>query len=206
MSLEGDVSGWIRQLQAGERAGVQNLWERYFQKLLPIARRKLGGLPRGAEDSEDVALSAFDSFIRGVEQGRFPKLEDRDDLWQLLVVLTQRKAVDRLVYEMRDKRDFRRLRADLDASASNGDLLRELIGREPDPAFAAEVGEEYQRLLKMLPDDECRRIAVSKMEGCTNEEVRERLGVALATVGRRLALIRKVWDHTVSTPCPLPGS
>ena len=206
MDGEGSITVFLGLLKAGDRAAAQPLWDAYFHRLVALARSRLRGTPRGMADEEDVALSAFDSFIRGVEQGRFPKLEDRDDLWQLLVVLTQRKAVDRLVYEMRDKRDFRRLRADLDASASNGDLLRELIGREPDPAFAAEVGEEYQRLLKMLPDDECRRIAVSKMEGCTNEEVRERLGVALATVGRRLALIRKVWDHTVSTPCPLPGS
>ena len=33
-------------------------------------------------DEEDVALSAFDSFCRGAEQGRFPRLDDRDDLWQ----------------------------------------------------------------------------------------------------------------------------
>ena len=46
-----------------------------------------------------------------------------------------------------------------------------------------------------LPDDELRQIALSKMEGCTNEEIGVRLGVSLATVERRLALIRKTWDR-----------
>jgi len=43
-----------------------------------------------------VALGVFDSFCRGAEQGRFPKLDDRHDLWRLLVLLTAGK-VARLV-------------------------------------------------------------------------------------------------------------
>jgi hypothetical protein len=43
-------------------------------------------------DQEDVALSAFDSFCRNAEEGRFPHLDDRDNLWRLLVVITARKA------------------------------------------------------------------------------------------------------------------
>ena len=38
-------------------------------------------------EPEDVALSAFNSLCRGLENGRFPKLQDRDDLWRLLVVI-----------------------------------------------------------------------------------------------------------------------
>ena len=62
-------------------------------------------------DEEDVALSAFDSFFRSAEQGRFPRLSDRDDLWQILVLVTTRKAVDLRTYEGRDKRDWRRVAA-----------------------------------------------------------------------------------------------
>ena len=43
-------------------------------------------------DEEDVALSAFKSFVRAVQEDRFLKLDDRDDLWQILVMLTLRKA------------------------------------------------------------------------------------------------------------------
>jgi len=34
-----------------------------------------------------VALSAFDSFCRAVDQGRFPRLNDRHDLWQILMLI-----------------------------------------------------------------------------------------------------------------------
>jgi hypothetical protein len=86
------ASHWIDRLKAGDSAAAQRLWEGYFQRLVALARGRLQGLPRRAADEEDVALSAFASFCRGVERGRFPQLQDREDLWKLLVVLTARKA------------------------------------------------------------------------------------------------------------------
>jgi RNA polymerase sigma factor (sigma-70 family) len=194
MSSSGDVTQWIRQLEEGDRQAVQRLWERYFRGLVGLARKKLGGLPRRAADEKDVALSAFDSFIRGAEQGRFPRLEDRDDLWQVLVMITTRKAIDLAEHEGRDKRDWRRLQAQSDGDADDsGSLLRGLVGREPDPAFAAQVAEELERLLARLPDDELRQIVLRKLEGWTNQEIAAGCDIALPTVERRLRIIRKHW-------------
>jgi RNA polymerase sigma factor (sigma-70 family) len=196
MSLSGDVTHWIRQLEAGEREAVQKLWERYYRELVSLAHKKLGNLPRRAADEEDVALSAFDSFIRRAEQGRFPRLEDRDDLWQLLVVITTRKAIDLISHEGRDRRDWRRLQEN---SPEDGSLLRSLLGREPSPAFAAEVAEECQRLLALLPDEQLRQIALAKLEGYTNAEIAEQIQRPSVTVERRLALIRKYWAGEQAT-------
>src|SRR5213082_599403 len=92
MPPQGSVTQWLGQAQAGDAAAAQQLWQRYFGRLVGLARVKLRGAPRGMADEEDVALSAFDSFYRGVEQGRFLQLNDRDNLWSLLVVITARKA------------------------------------------------------------------------------------------------------------------
>ena len=72
--------------------------------LVGLARSKLGDVPRRAEDEEDVALAAFASFCKGIEAGRFSRLDDRDDLWQVLIVLTERKAVDQVRRERAQKR------------------------------------------------------------------------------------------------------
>jgi RNA polymerase sigma factor (sigma-70 family) len=192
MSPSGDVTHWLRQLQAGEREAIQNLWERYYRKLVCLARKKLGDLPRRAADSEDVALSAFASFCAAAEQGRFPRLEDRDDLWQLLVVITTRKAIDQINHEGRDRRDWRRLQEN---GHADGSLLRSLLGREPTPAFAAEVAEECRRLLAGLGDDTLRALALGKLEGYSNAELAEDLGFSLAKVERKLARIRHIWEH-----------
>src|SRR4051812_34565394 len=92
MTSDGSVSRWIDRLPLGDPAAVRQLWQRYFHRLVSLARKKLAHAPRGMADEEDVALSAFDSFCRQAEQGRFPDLADRDGLWRLLVVMTGRKA------------------------------------------------------------------------------------------------------------------
>ncbi len=104
MSGDGSVSRWLNELKAGDEVAAQKLWEGYFHRLVALARMKLRGAQRRAEDEEDAALSAFDSFCRGVEQGRFPQLSNRDELWRLLVIITARKAYDLAEREGRLKR------------------------------------------------------------------------------------------------------
>jgi hypothetical protein len=104
MSNVGSVTCWITDLKAGDPAAAQALWQRYFGQLVARARHKLRRMPRRAADEEDVALSAFDNFCRAAEKGRFPNLTNRDDLWQLLLVLTDRKAIDLARRERRHKR------------------------------------------------------------------------------------------------------
>ena len=92
MSDSGSVTVWITRLKAGDAIAADQLWENYYRRLVGLARERLRGQPRAAADEEDVALSAFHSFFRGVERNQFPRLDDRYDLWQLLVVMTARKA------------------------------------------------------------------------------------------------------------------
>src|SRR4051794_14182513 len=90
---QGSVTLWVDGLKGGAaNAAAQPLWERYFDRLVHLARAGLRRNARGPADEEDVALSAFDSFCRGAAEGRFPRLEGRDDLWRLLVTITARKA------------------------------------------------------------------------------------------------------------------
>src|SRR5262245_49838095 len=169
MSPEESVSHWINLLQGGDPAAAQRLWERYFQRLAGLARAKLQGHPRRAADEEDVALSVFRCLCEGAARGRFPHLDDRDDLWRLLVTLTERKAFNLARDERRLKRgggavfSAAELPRPGDSSAPGG--LDHVAGREPTPEFAAEVAEEYRRLLGRLGNTELQAIAVWKMEG-----------------------------------------
>jgi ECF sigma factor len=79
------VTFYLNLLKAGDQAAAEPLWERYFTQLVRRARLALGAAPRGAADEEDIALSAFHSFCRGVEDGRFPRLDNRYDLWRVLL-------------------------------------------------------------------------------------------------------------------------
>jgi DNA-directed RNA polymerase specialized sigma24 family protein len=142
-----------------------------------------------------VALSAFNSVCEGAAEGRFPKLGDRGDLWQLLVHLTAQKAVDQVRHEQRKKRDHRKT-VPVNEDSQNG-----ILGREPGPDFAAQMVEECQRLLARLEEEDpelrLRAVALWKMEGYTNEEIADKLKRDVRTVERRLRLIREVWRGEV---------
>jgi DNA-directed RNA polymerase specialized sigma24 family protein len=200
MHAEASVTHWIDKLKAGDPDAAQKLWERYFRRLVGLARKKLRAAPRRAADEEDVALSAFDSFCRGAEQDRFPQLHDRLDLWQLLVLLTARKAIDLAQHERRQKRgggallDEAALPYPVDSSAQ-GAPLEQFAAPEPTPAFAAQVAEECRRLLERLDSADLRQVALLKVEGYSNEEIAAQLGCGLRTVERRLRLIRTMWKQ-----------
>ena len=200
MRTDASVTQWIDRLKAADPAAAQKLWERYFRRLVGLARKKLRAAPRRAADEEDVALSAFDSFCRGAGQDRFPRLHDRLDLWQLLVLLTARKASDLAQHERRQKRgggavlDEAALPGPADSSAQ-GAAFEQIEGPEPTPAFAAQVAEECRRLLDRLESPELRNVALLKVEGYGNEEIAEQLGCGLRTVERRLRLIRSLWEQ-----------
>src|SRR5262245_48438408 len=94
MSSAGSVTHWIRLLRAVKKDAAEQLWQRYYKKMVGLARKKLWGARRRIADEEDVALGAFDSFCRAAAVGRFPRLHDRQDLWGLLIVITVRHAID----------------------------------------------------------------------------------------------------------------
>lgn len=196
MSESASVSVWIEQLQNGNAEAAQKVWERYYQRLVGLAQHKLRRRG-GVVDGDDIAQSAFNSFFQGVKNGRFPRLDDRDDLWQILFMITERKAFDLIQWERRDKRDARR---------TGGEIPPELAGNEPDPAFAVEVAEQCEMLLAKLPKDRLREVARRKMEGYTNEEIAAKLDdCAVATVERCLRDIRLEWAHLAKTGGKFPG-
>jgi DNA-directed RNA polymerase specialized sigma24 family protein len=191
----------ISRLKAGrDPDAAQALWARYFDRLAALARGRLTERTRRVADEEDVALSAFDSFFRGVAAGRFPRLDDRDDLWQVLVVLTERKAIDRVRRATAGKRGGGEVRGDSafarpdDSGPAAG--MDRLAGAEPDPEFAALFADECERLLRRLADPELCRLALLKLEGYTNEEIAAKLGRVVRSVQRKLETIRRIWEQS----------
>ena len=188
MSDGGSITRWFDSLQAGDREAAQGLWRRFASRLIGLARARLRAAPRRAADEEDAVLSAFGSFCRGAEQGRFPQVHDRGDLWNLLVAITIRKVSDQVQHERRQKRGGGAVLGEADlARGSDADgAFEDIIAREPTPQLAAEMAEQCHRLLELLQDEDLRSIALLKMEGYTNDEIASRLDCVRSTVQRKL--------------------
>jgi DNA-directed RNA polymerase specialized sigma24 family protein len=187
----------LEGFKAGDEAAVRSVWDRYCDRLIRLARRKLRNTGRRVADEEDIALSAFHSLCRGARGGRFPALADRGGLWGLLVFITAQKAADWVAYAQRQKRGGGKVRGDsaLDggpAGSHKGGFDR-ILSPSPGPVTLNIWAEEYGRLLDRLGDGTLRQVAELKVQGYTVEEIAERLGLARRTVLRKIHLIRKVW-------------
>jgi DNA-directed RNA polymerase specialized sigma24 family protein len=198
MAYDEPVTCWIEQVKAGKQTAALEIWSHFYTRLIGMARRKLRDVPRRVADEEDVVIKAFDTFFRRAKEGCFPDLHDRHDLWQLLVRITERKAISQLRHQGRAKRGGGGVRGDsvfVDDSDSKGGVGADRVpGAEPTPQFAAELAERLQHLLGLLEDDELVQIALLKLEGCTNREIAGRIDRSLPTVERRLRLIRDTWQ------------
>jgi len=184
--VAGSITHWLLELRGGNRDAAQPIWEKYFCRLVRLARLHLNGSPRQVADEEDVVINAFDSFCRGAERGKFPKLDDSTDLWKILVTITERKAINQAKHAVRKKRaPSGRTVAFVDS--------KHVQKNSPSPWFCARVAELYVELMGELRDDTLRSIAMWKMEGDSNQEIASKLSCSLRSVERKLAIIRRRW-------------
>jgi RNA polymerase sigma factor (sigma-70 family) len=202
----GSITRWLQGLKARRPEAVEAIWQRYYDRVLAVARRRLRQGPyQAVEDSEDVALSAFNGLADAAAHGRFDRLDDRSDLWQILAAITVKKALQRRRWYNRWKRTGRPAAGDK-ATASGqprhehaldkNHALAHAVSKEPAPELAVDLREQIERLLDALPDPTLRQIAEWRMQGATNAEIAGRLGRAVRTVERKIELIRLLWEKT----------
>jgi len=200
MAVVEEVTQWIARLSHGDERAARVLWEQYFTRLVHYARRKLEGVPCRAADEEDVALSAMYSFCRGMAAHRFEKVDDREDLWKLLVTITARKAFAEKRRHFAEKRGAGGARGESafqrpDQEEGRDAGIGEVLGEEPTPELAAMVAEDCRLLLDRLGDQKLREVARLTLEGYTTAEIADKLGCLQRSVQRKLVAIRDIWSE-----------
>lgn len=186
----GSVTLFFNQLQEGDPLAAEQLWMRFHPRLAALARKCLYGRPQAAADADDAVQSAFASFCQRVRSGQFT-IGDREDLWNLLGLITKRKARAQVRRELADRR-------------GGGQTLDEgsLVGPGGAPLPLDEAGSEMAppefdlyvaELLEQL-DSELREIAICRLMGFYNREIAARLDCTERKVERKLQLIRLTWE------------
>jgi RNA polymerase sigma factor (sigma-70 family) len=184
---------WIAEVKRGNEDAAHAIWARYFPKLLQLARRRLRGLPSAAEDEEDVAAQALESFFSATHEGRFPDLDDEQGLWRLLCRISHFKAIDVV---RRRAQELLVGESKIAAATDSSNVgLAHVADDEPTASFAAMMTEDFRQLLSGLNDDQLRNLALMRMEGHSNAEIASRLACSVRTVERRLALVRAKWKR-----------
>ena len=194
-----DVSLWLQELSQHSSRDIDVVWQEYFEKLVNFAALRLGNTPRRDADEEDIALSAMMSFYRGAKAVRFPKLDDREDVWKILLTITVRKVQKRIRHQTTQKRGGGAVRGESVFDRNDaGDAARglaEILGTEPTPSLFIAMDEQFRLLMEMLDDQQLREIALLKFQGHSNEEIATLQNCARRSVERKLQVIRARWGN-----------
>ena len=200
MSESDSVTNWIEHLKAGQPDAANRLWRRYSESLARMALQQLGNTPRRAFDEEDVAISAFHAFLQGVDDGRFSELNDREDLWKVLVMLTERRAISARRREQAQKRGGGAVRGDsVFAPGVSGDSqgagFEQVAGREPTPEFALEMADTLRHLLERLNDETLRQIVHWKLAHLSTKQIADQQRCSVRSIERKLERIRELCEE-----------
>lgn len=199
MSEAHSVSNLLQQLQDGNQEAAKEIWDRFIDQLIRAANKKLKELPRRSVEEEDIAQSAFNSFFRGAKEKGFRKLENREDLWQILAMLTERKAIAVLRRELAEKRGggrvcgesvFENMLAESAADIGIGNV------GDPDQKSVDDFTEYVRELLETL-DEKLRPVAILRLEGFTNPEIATDLRFSQRAVERKIRLIKDKWKSVL---------
>ncbi len=189
--MDGSVTQLIRDLRNGSDSTAEMLWYRFEHRLKALAGRKLGR-QGGIHEPDDIAIDAFYSFLNRHRDGKFPLLGNRDEAWRMLVVIVIRKAINVIKYSRRKCRfaPLEQVAIEMISEKTNYRLPSQA---SPDTEELA-MKEIYEQLMMSLKDQQLKDIAAMKLHGLSNVEISSELSCSLATVERRLRVIRATWE------------
>jgi RNA polymerase sigma factor (sigma-70 family) len=194
----------LARLRAGNAAAQRELWDRYFRRLVALARTKLGNTPRAAADEEDVAIVAIEALLEGLARDRFPDLGRSGSVWALLAKIAAREAVNERRRQYALKRGGGCMVTPLScededppphASPPSPVRSNEPIDQHEPAEAIALMHEAFDRLMAACSDPLLRQVAQRRIDGWTNAEIAEDLGVAERTVERRVRRVRACWNR-----------
>ncbi len=188
MQKEFDTKYLFERLEQGDSRAEHEIFERYFPRLIGLARARLSEQLAQKVDPDDIVQSALRSFYVRAEDGQY-SIRRAGDLWKLLATITHTKLLKQAEHFRQKKRSLKREQGG--AEGHNDNTLPDVA---PSNADAIELAEELQRLLRCLqPAD--RTILELRLSGRPIPEIAEHIKRSERTVRRSLKATREVLEE-----------
>jgi RNA polymerase sigma factor (sigma-70 family) len=170
----------LLRIEAGDNAAARVLFDRYVERLVSLARTRVGARLRRRIDAEDVVQSAYRSFFVHAENREF-KLSEAGDLWRLLARITLNKLYSQVEKHTAARRNM--LREDSQANAVAGP-----VSEEPIAAEVIGLAEQLQ-------------IIANSLTGAERDVLREHLSgesvdAIAATIHKSPRTVRRLLEQT----------
>jgi RNA polymerase sigma-70 factor (ECF subfamily) len=183
----GDDLQLIAEFQAGSESAAQALFDRYCERLMRLAKRRIGQRMTSRVDPEDVVQSAYRTFFTRVKNDEF-SFHEQDDLFKLLVRLTVHKALRQIAYHRAAKRN-----PELEALQSSNpqEFLQQISAESATPDMEVALLDEFEQFMGQLqPLD--RDVLQLKLQGYSTVEIAEKLGSYDRKIRRVLERIQEL--------------
>lgn len=179
MTMEHQSADLVLRWREGDERAADEIFGRYAERLLALARSRLSVQLARYLDAEDVVQSAYRSFFVGARDGKYV-LRRSGDLWRLLVGITVHKLQHQVERRVAKKRAAAR------ETPGNGlELNAMALAREPTPADAAALADTLEHLLAPL-DPLQRRMVALRLDGFSLDEISQEVERSERTVRRVL--------------------
>lgn len=189
MPDEKSVTMWVAAVRSGDGIAAQHLWQRYFHQLMHQARMRMSNVEKTSYDEEDAAISTFNVLCQKLQEGCYPRIADRGELWHLMLTVLVRKIGRRNKYQSAAKR------------LESRSIARFSVDELP-AAGSQEIPCECFELIALLGDVNLQQVALLKFEGYTNNEIAVKMNRTRRTIQRMLNLIRNLWNEELNRESP----
>jgi len=189
MSDENSFHDLLARLDQGQGDAQTEVFRRFAERLVKLARARLDDRIRKTTDPEDVMQSVWRSFFTRQQAGKF-ELQDWGGLWAVLAVMTVRKCGRRSMAAQRAKRDVTRESNPQSSATDDSSFRWEAVDRAPTPDEAATLTEMVEQVMSGLDDRE-QNIFSLRLQGFTVSEISEQVDLTERSIHRKLAAIRE---------------
>src|SRR5262245_33055192 len=172
-------------LQAGDEDAARQLFDRYAEQLVLLARKRISQRLASRIDAEDIVQSVFRTFFHRAKEGQF-QLHDPDDICKLLARITVHKTFRQIAFHKRAKRDPGHETGHSDEAH---EMLLKLMGGEPTPEEGAAFADQLAHFFDRLQPDQ-RQILTMRMEGYGNAEIAAKMEITDRTIRRIMERVR----------------
>lgn len=172
----------LQQYQDGHSDAATALFDRYVERLIALARRRIGPKLRRRIDAEDVIQSAYRSFFVHAKDGRY-QLAKAGDLWRLLAAITLNKLRGQIEKQSAAKRS-------IDCEVPTDSALIAAKAPEPSADEVVAIVEELHLVVDRLRPGE-RTVLTARLQGQSIPEISEETGRSERTIRRLLTKVRQ---------------
>ena len=177
----------LSRVRNGDEQAATELFDRYLDRLIELARSQLSPQLAPRFDPEDVVQSAYRSFFRLARADRC-RLRKDEKLWHLLAAITINKA-----RKAAERHRARKRAVELECrNAAESDLCpvpTRAVARDPTPVEAAVLIEETECTMRRLSPLH-RQILFLQLQGHSTEATARHAECSHRTVRRALELAR----------------